>query len=171
MNPKNTNRSHIWQVFLQQYPCSHLKLHKNTYHHHIGDGIFYSKLDGAFIINNSALVPKLSLIDQICPLKTPLYDSKHDVIAASFKMLTPLRPITPESSAPTVDLPTIRIKWVPDGIASYANSLAPVISQILSDWEPTPSIALFESLFIASNNLLLLHGTCSNKSFPIPPTP
>ena len=86
-------------------------------------------------------------------------------------MTTPPKPPTPESTAPTVELPTFRSKWTKEGISNYAETLTPAISQILSDWEPSPSIALFESLFIASNNLLLSHATTSNRSLPIPPPP
>ena len=59
---------------------------KSTYHHHIGDGVFDSIIDGAVLIDPPIDV-NLFLYHQLCPLTNPLLDSKHDVLMTKLSVL------------------------------------------------------------------------------------
>ena len=171
VNPKNKTRAHTWRVFLHQYACVHLEVLSNTYHRHIGGGGFDSILDGPILLNYSPLAPTITLIKQICPLVNNLFDSRHDVLVTNFSMNTRQSDPPIESNAPTVEIPTVRVRWTDKGILKYQESLAPILSQILDDWSPTNNISLFITFYMISNNLLVSHATMCSKPITIPPPP
>ena len=147
-NFKNKPRYTIWTHFLAQYEVAQIELTKPTYHHHIGDGVFDSFIDRAFLINPPQHV-SISLIQQLCPLTTPILDSKHDALIVKFQM--PISQNSPPdvSKAPTVDFTPIRIKWTHSGIADFSTKVSPILDQLVANFTISSSKALFD-VFLSS---------------------
>ena len=118
-NPKNRDRSIIFNNFISDLNLVKVPIPHATYHHFIGDGLFDSNIDTILYSNNSNVIETVDEI--ICKFENCYVESHHDIILSSAALPVCPPPFTNDDLkvAPKVEINRVKVKWNDDNLAEY----------------------------------------------------
>ena len=151
VNPNNSDRVPVFELFLLDQLLSSLNLHHSTYHHFTGNGASDSQLD----VILSSRPNSEQLLGISCKLDCPLINSSHDLIRTAFNLPNRDCDLTDTSeniTAPKVPNDRIKINWSDEGTASYQEVVSPQLAALRSQWNLSSSSTAVLSVLLQSTN-------------------
>ena len=164
VSSKNESRLPLLNQFMLRHNLNRVSNLHPTYHHFVGlGGEFDSDLDVILYPNEDS--SHESFVAQLCKNQDPLIHSHHDILISKLSLpnLEKEPCQSPVHQAPKIENKRVKILWSEEGISAYQTILESHLDELSSRWLDVSSSSSISVLLTATNEVLHLAATTTNK--------